>query len=133
VGGPTTTVEVGDEEPDAPATVVPVDAPATVVPVDAPATVVEVVPAVVVVDVEAAPDAPATAVVDAPLGGGSLYPPPPPPALAGFPDADPALPLNAIPATAARPATVRSCQVFHDLRSLIFRSPRSGGASLPRC
>jgi hypothetical protein len=98
-------------------------AEAAVVELDPAAAVVVVAPAaaVVVVAPAAVEDPPAVA----PLGGGSLYPVPP---LALLPDppAVPVLPLIAIPTTAATRIAATSCQVFHERRSLIFRSPFSG-------
>jgi hypothetical protein len=94
--------------------------------VDAEAPAVE--PAVVVVGedcvepVDAVDPLPAAVVVGVvvgdPAGAGSLYPPPEPDPLLA-PEAEPVLPLIAIPTTKAITTAVTSCQVFQERRSFI--------------
>jgi hypothetical protein len=121
-----------DAGPTTGAAVVAVVPPAEVVAVVPPAAVVAVVPPAAVVDV-ALPAAvvvvaPPAAVVEVappvPDSGGSLYPPPEEAPLT--PEAEPAFPLNHMPRMAATTTAIRSCHVFHERRSLILRSPRSG-------
>jgi hypothetical protein len=130
VAGPTTAGVVVPVEPAAPATVVAVEPAAVVAEVEPPAAVVEVDPpaAVVVVDPAPAPalaDAEPTPVVAVePLGGGSLYPPLD--ELAVDVLLGPASAASPMPSTAATSASVTSCQVLQERRSLMSSSPFSG-------
>jgi hypothetical protein len=117
----------------APATVVAVvDPPATVVVVAPPAAVVVVAeppPAAVVVVVAELPPAAVVVVVEPPEADAAGAPAPsegrwPP---SGFElaalEPPPVSPLIHMPMMAATNATLRSCHVFQDLRSLILSSP----------
>ncbi len=138
LAGASATGVVVDEPPAPPAVVVEVELPeppAVVVEVELPAppaVVVEVelpAPPAVVVEVEL-PE-PAAVVVEVellPLGAGSLYVlPPPVPELAEV--ADPVVPLNHIPTTAATITATTSCQVFQDRPPLRWSEPGSGRVS----
>ena len=109
VGGPTawaTVVDVADEPPGAAVVVVDPPADAVVDVVDLPAAVV------VVVDEGGA-------------AGGGILNPPVEPELPVVSVADPVLPLNHMPNTAARTTAMESCQVFHERRPTIWREPGS--------